>query len=277
MSMWQLACSKTFIETDPGTGGQSGSIATATDTLCGIAAIRQVNGSTLYNEWVYTRNASQQTSRIQFRDLIAAATTFSQTFQYKGDTILLDTTSWMIREPKTGRIQQFFTRVAYAGALYDDIYYTYQYDSNGRLKQKQTYYNQTLTPDYITFYYYNGNNLINCQLFTGDQKQRLLQSKFSYDLTRQIKPWIYLFTDAFHEYPYLPILNFGVYPQNPVTEIQTFLYNVSDDSLKDQWTTRFNGYVFSSDNYTLQVTTSGQSQQGLGFLIGTQRFDYQCW
>lgn len=272
-----MSCSKTLVETDPITGNPPQPIASATDSLCGISAIRQVSGSTFYNQWIYNRNSSQLFSSIQYADAVSQTIPFIQNPVYKGDTIVLDSTSWIIRDLQTGFVQQYFIREKKSSTLYDNIYYTYHYNSNGFLKQKYTFYNQKLTPDYVTYYYYDEKNLINCQLFTGDEKKRLLQSKISYDLTKEIKPWIYLFTDAFHEYPYLPILNFGKHPQNPVSEIQTMIYDVTNDSSKDQWITKFSGYVFSTEKYVVQVTTTGTPQQGLGFLLGTQRFDYHCW
>lgn len=271
-----VSCGKTFTETDPSTGIKPGALTTIPGSTCNIVSIKQINGNTEYSQWLYNRDAGNVLNVIDYRDNNNSIASYRLLLTYSSDTVYVDSTSKIIKDHFSGNVIKYIVKEKVLDSLYDNVVYLYEYDNFGRLISKKIFYNQLNKPDYITEYYYVNNNLINCQLFTGDKKQRLLQSKFTYDLSRKISPWLYQFSDAFESYQFLPGFSYGIKPENPIIKIETFIYDVSDNSIKDTWVTNFSGYVFSADFYVLQVTVSGDTQQGLGNLIGTQRFGYQC-
>ena len=103
-----------------------------------------------------------------------------------------------------------------------------------------------------------------------------MQTTFTYDVTVTIKPWIYLYADAFECYSFLDGFSFGNKPTNPVMKIDTQVFDSNTSVQIDEWITTFGSYVYSTDKYVLQVSAAGDLQQGLGFIIGTMRFYYQC-
>lgn len=270
-----VGCHKTLSETDPASGISPAAVSPAGINDCQIITITQINGDKKYNQWTFDKDSSNHLKSIDYFNFITSKHTLNYQFQYKGDTVFIDSTTWVLKNHISGNVIKYFTKDKVTDSITDLITYDYLYNNN-RLTEKSVFYNQTSKPDFITKYYYEGNNLINCQMFTGDGKERLLQSKFAYDQSKKIKTWLYLFSDAFESYHLLPGLLFGSKPDNPIVKIETIIYNVADNAIKDNWNTTFSGYVYSQDSYVLQVTTNGDFQQGIGLLLGTQRFSYQC-
>ena len=161
-------------------------------------------------------------------------------------------------------------------AIADDILYEYKYDLNGKLVQKLIYYNYSTEPDYITKYLYDGKNLISSQLLAGDGITKLMQTDLTYDVNTTIKPWLYLYGDAFESYRFIQGFSFGPRSTLAVKKIVSTIYDANYGNALDTWTTNFSGYVISKDQHVLQVTCDGDLQQGMGLFLGTIRFDYQC-
>ena len=271
-----LSCDKTFVLTDPQTGQEPIQLSTSTNDTCKIADIKQINGDIEYNRLSYQLNINNQISGLTYYDNVTKSIDYKISFQYFGDTIVIDNYSWMLKDPTTQNIIKYFVKDTSSNPNGDNITYTYQYNSNDRLVSKFTYFNQTKTPDYITNYIYSGDNLISSTLFIKDGKTMILKSDYNYDISKIIKPWIYLFGDAFENYKFLQGLQFGIKAKNPISQINTQIFDANNGKIIDEWKTTFSGYVFSKDNYVLQVTSNGDFQQGLGLFTGTTRFEYSC-
>jgi hypothetical protein len=270
-----LGCSKDIVETDPFTGEAIQVITTNPTATCQITRIRQISGKLAFNRLEYQRDNSNKTLGMDYYDSITN-TNFKSAFQYRGDTIVMGNSEWMIQDGATKNISQYFVRDTTNDSFWDDILYEYKYDQTGKLIKKLIYYNYSADPDYITNYLYDGNDLITTQLFAGDAKAKLMQTDITYDASTTIKPWIYLFGDAFENYRYLQGFSFGKKATHLVKKIVSTIYDINNGTTLDLWTTTFGEYVISKDQYVLQATSIGDNQQGMGTLLGTIRYDYQC-
>jgi len=270
------SCTKEFVQTDPLTGEEVQSLTTRDSATCLIAKIRQISGKTSFNRLEYQRDNGNKIMGLNYYDSITNTVDYKVSFQYRGDTIVMGNAEWMVQDPKTKNINQYFLRDTTNDLLVDDILYEYKYDLNGKLVQKLIFYNNSTEPDYITNYLYDGNNLITTQLFAGDGITKLMQTDLTYDLNTTIKPWLYLYGDAFESYRFVQGFSFGSRSTLAVKKIVSTIYDANYGNVLDTWTTNFSGYVISKDQYVLQVTCDGDLQQGMGLLLGTIRFDYQC-
>ncbi len=272
-----FSCNKQFTETDPATGQEVAALTTNTTATCDLIGIQQVNGTAIYNRLSFVKDSTKMPLSMTFFDSVSQKTEKSIRFSYVSDTVKISDTEWFKLNQSTKNVTTYFIRQYYADSSYDDERYEYKYDGLNRLMNKFIYYNGSSTPDYIANYLYDANNnLIKSELLLNDGKTKILQSSVKYDLTKSIKPWIYLFGDAFENYIYLQGFNFGIKPSNPVTEMVTEIYDVNNGSVIDNWNTTFDGYVISKDKYVLQVDSNGDLQQGLGLFIGTTRYSYVC-
>jgi len=272
-----IACSKDYAEVDPATGQTTTNISNSTTSVCEIIRLKQINGQTEYNSVTYNRDLSGMPISLNYVDSTTKTILQTIRFAYSNDTVNLNNTEWLIFDKSTKNILKYYKRNYYVDNTYDDEWYEYVYDNSNRLAKKYFYYNGSLEPDYTTVYQYSlDNNLIGCKLLMGPKQSVLLQTSIQYDLTKKIKPWIYLYGDSFENYLYLIGFKFGVKPSNPVTQILTNVFDVQKNTVIDTWKTNFSGYVTSKDNYVLQVDCNGDLQQGLGLYVGTVRFDYSC-
>jgi hypothetical protein len=264
------SCSKKFVQTDPLTGEEVQFLTTKDSATCQISTIRQISGKTSFNRLEFQRDNGNKIMGLNYFDSITNTVDYKASFQYHGDTIVMGNAEWMVQDPKTKNINQYFFRDTTNDLLADDILYEYKYDLNGKLVQKSTYYNYSTVPDYISKYLYDGNNLITTQLFAGDGITKLMQTDII------TKPWIYFYGDAFESYRFLQGFSFGPRSTLAVKKIITTIYDANYGNTLDTWITNFSGYVISKDQYILQVTCDGDLQQGMGLFLGTIRFDYQC-
>ena len=271
-----LGCSKEYVETDPLTGKEVQALTTDPAASCQLTQLKQISAKISFNRLDYQRDNANKIMGINYYDSITNTVDYKLTFQYRGDTIAMGNWEWMIQDGSTKNISQYFVRDTTNGSFWDDILYEYKYDPAGKLIKKLTYYNYSSDPDYITNYLYDGNDLISTQLFAADVQSKLMQTDVSYEVSKTIKPWIYLFGDAFENYRYLQGFSFGKRPAHAVKKIVSTIYDANDGTVLDVWTTNMGEYVISKDQYVLQVTSSGDIQQGMGLLLGTIRFDYQC-
>ena len=271
-----LGCSKDYVETDPFTGEEVQLLTTNPSASCQLTRLRQISGKTSFNRLDYQRDNANKLLGMDYYDSITNTVDYKLSFQYRGDTIGMGTTEWMVQDSISKNITQYFVRDTSNGSNWDDILYVYKYDLAGKLTKKLTYYNYSVDPDYITNYLYDGNDLVTTQLLVGDGQSKLMQTDVVYDASTPIKPWIYLFGDAFENYRHLQGFSFGKRPTHTVKKIVSTIYDVNNGTTLDVWTTNFGGYVISKDQYVLQATSTGDIQQGMGLLLGTIRFDYQC-
>ena len=271
-----LGCSKDYVETDPFTGEEVQLLTTNPSASCQLTRLRQISGKTSFNRLDYQRDNANKLLGMDYYDSITNTVDYKLSFQYRGDTIGMGTTEWMVQDSISKNITQYFVRDTSNGSNWDDILYVYKYDLAGKLTKKLTYYNYSVDPDYITNYLYDGNDLVTTQLLVGDGQSKLMQTDVVYDASTSIKPWIYLFGDAFENYRHLQGFSFGKRPTHTVKKIVSTIYDVNNGTTLDVWTTNFGGYVISKDQYVLQATSTGDIQQGMGLLLGTIRFDYQC-
>lgn len=250
-------------------------VVTVPDSTCQLITIQQMNGTAIYNRLSFQRNSSTQTISMQYYDSVTNTIDYNYNFVYKGDSIIVDATSWMVKDPVTGNIIKYKTTDSVTKTQVDNVLYTYKYDASGRLSQKLAFYNQSNIADYISNYSYSGNNLTNCQLLMGDGKRMIMQTNITYD-TVTIKPWLYLYGDAFENNDLLQAFPFGVRPSNTVLKMDTQIYDPNTSAKINQWITNFDAYVISSNKKVLQVRASGDLQQGLGTIIGLMNFTYTC-
>lgn len=272
-----ISCGKSFIETDPITGEAPRSVSSNSNAECKIISFKQINGALEYNKYSITRDTSLLTTKIEVVDNYGALTNNIITLRYNIDTIILGNHSWMRIDKSTGNVLIHYLREFNSdSSSFDEKIVSFKYDINDHLVKKTIYYNGSTIPSYTTDYLYNKDNLVSCQMYLGSGGTKILQSDITYDLSKEIKPWIYSIADSFDDYMYLPAFKFGKKPTNPISAIVTKIYDFNDASLIDTWTTNFSGYVFSKDDYVVQVTTNGDYQQGLGLFLGMVRFEYKC-
>ena len=271
-----LGCGKDYVETDPLTGEAIQFLTTNSAATCQLTRLRQISGKIAFNRLEYQRDNANKIIGVDSYDSITNTIDVKLSFQYRGDTIVMGNSEWMVQDNVSTNITQYFVRDTSNELFWDDILYIYKYDVAGKLIRKSTYYNYSTDADYITDYLYDGNDLVTTQLFVGDGQTKLMQTDVVYDVSTTIKPWIYLFGDAFENYRYLQGFSFGKRPAHAVKKIVSTIYDSNDGTVLDVWSTNFSGYVISKDQYVLQVTSTGDNQQGIGLLPGTVRFDYQC-
>lgn len=271
------SCNKNYQLTDPLTNLPAQTLTTNnSDSACRLVSIRQINGNVEYNKLVIQRDISNQSISMQYYDSITKTIDYTYSFKYNNDTIRIDSSSWMLRDAKTKNIIRYTTKENVTSILFENVSYTYTYDAGGRLTQKLTFYNNSIAPAYISNYSYDGNNLTSCKMYMGDGRTLLMQTTITYNTTKTIKPWINLYGDSFENYDLLHGFSFGNKPTNPVTRMDSQVMDPNTGIVVDEWVTNFGLYVYSNDNYVMQVTASGDIQQGLPNILGTMRFYYQC-
>jgi hypothetical protein len=246
------------------------------NSICELVKIKQVNGSAFFNRLNFQRDTGNRTVSIDYFDSTTNTIDFKTTFNYFGDTIKIDANSWMLKSSSTNNIIKYFVKEKLNDTDWDNIMHEYKYDLSGKLIKKLIYYNQITSPDYITNYSYDGLNLIQSVLLASDGTTKIMQTDLQYDVTTKIKPWIYLFCDAFENYNMIQGFSFGSKAINPVKLITTKVFDTNNGNTVDTWITNYKGYIISADQYVLQVTSSGDNQQGLGLFLGTIRFEYNC-
>jgi hypothetical protein len=251
-------------------------IAKNPNSICELVVIKQINGSNLFNRLNFKRDTSNKVLSMDYFDSTTNTIDFKTTFNYFGDTIKIDANSWMLKNSSTNNIIKYFVKEKLNDTAWDNIMHEYKYDLSGKLIKKLIYYNQITSPDYITNYSYDGLNLIQSVLLASDGTTKIMQTDLQYDVTTKIKPWIYLFCDAFENYNMIQGFSFGSKAINPVKLITTKVFDTNNGNTVDTWITNYKGYIISADQYVLQVTSSGHNQQGLGLFLGTIRFEYNC-
>ncbi len=271
-----ISCSKDFVLTDPQTGQEPVALASSTNQTCEISEIKQINANVDYNKLTFSRDNNNLTLSLNYFDFITKKTVYNIQLQNAGDTVRVDAYNWFVKDRTTHNVIKYVTIDTTGNVMGDLVTYLYKYDPNGLLLTKQAYFNQTISPDFITNYTYSNGNIIAATLFAKDGKTKILESSYSYDLTIKIKPWVYLFSDAFENNNLLQALPFGIKSINPIAQINTKIYDFSSGNIIDEWKTSFSGYVFSKDGYVLQVNCNGDNQQGLSLFVGTNRFSYTC-
>lgn len=270
------SCRKPFVETDPNTGGQPTVVSSNPNSYCRIESISQVNGTATFFSLSY-----QYANKIYPNEIAIAEPTINNltqkiNFVSKGDTLFFGTGNWVIRDAVHGQITQMQMMDTDGSGNTDTILYRYLYDASIKLSQKLSFYNGNAQPDFITDYFYSNTLLTSVKLQLGDGR-KLLESSIAYDPTVKVKPWVYLYTDAFESNRLLQGFPFGIRSTSLVKQILTNVYDTNTGELLDKWNTFFSGYVISKDGYILQVNSTGDNQQGLSFLTGTLRFKYVCF
>ena len=270
-------CSKSFIETDPITGVSPVNLTTSTGT-CAVIRISQKNRdyNNTDNAFMITRDTAFMATHLQAYDSLAGKVDFDINVTVNGDTVNLSTGEWILIDKSTKLVTTLFTKTDITDPSSDDKLCLYFYNSQGLLVKKQIFLNGSTEPSFETNYQYDKSLLISCIVTAGTNKIKLIESTLSYDTTKTVKPWLYLFPDFFEGYHYLQSFNFGKKAISPVQSILTRIFDINDGSLIDYWYTTFSGYVISKDGFIIQTTAGGDQQQGLGLLFGITRFDYQC-
>lgn len=275
-----FACSKSapFVNTDPETG-QPPVTLTTTGGECLVTKITQKNSGTTKadNAFEITRDLTLLAKNISSYDSLSHKIEYNIQLQTAGDTLKLSTGEYFIINKTTKLVEAFFTWSDLTDPNADSQVYQYIYNADGYLSKKYLFVNGSSTAQYETNYNYDVNSLLTgCVLYAGSKKDKLLETTLTYDMTSAKKKWIYLFPDFFEAFRYLQALPFGKKGNYPVKDITTNIYDVTNGSLLDKWATTFSGYVYSQDDFILQITAKGDLQQGLGLLFGTTRFEYQC-
>jgi hypothetical protein len=275
-----FACSKSspFVETDPATG-QPPVVLAAAGGECLITRITQKNNNGVKADNVFEikRDLALLPQNISSFDSLSNKAEYNIQLQRAGDTLKLSTGEYFIINKTTRLVDYFFTRSDLSDPNADTQIYQYMYNADGYLSKKYLFVNGSTSAQYETSYNYDNNFLLTgCILYAGSKKDKLLETVLTYDLTSAKKEWMYLFPDFFEGYHYLQALPFGKKGKYPVKDITTSIYDVTDGTITDKWSTTFSGYVFSQDGFILQTTAKGDLQQGLGLLFGTTRFEYQC-
>ena len=271
-------CSKSFTETDPTTGTIPVSLTTTTTGTCAIIRISQKNRdyNNTDNAFLVTRDTAFLATHLQSYDSLAGRVDFDINITVNGDTVNLSTGEWLLIDKSTKLVTTLFTKSDITDSSSDDKLCLYFYNSQGLLVKKQIFLNGSTEPSFETNYQYDKSLLISCIVTAGTNKIKLIEATLSYDTTKTVKPWLYLFPDFFEGYHYLQSFNFGKKAISPVQSILTRIFDINDGSLIDYWYTTFSGYVISKDGFIIQTTAGGDQQQGLGLLYGITRFDYQC-
>ena len=269
------ACGKPYRATDPVTGNAPTTVSTDPDARCRIEKISQVNGTVTYFSISYQYGSTGFPIQITIAEPVTQLPTQQINFVASSDTFYYGAGVWLLKDAAHGQIAAMQVIDTGNGTLKDTIFYQYLYDAGKRLVQKRCFYNGNTKPDFITDYFYSGNALIGVKMVLGDGR-KLLESAITYDPSVTIKPWVYLYTDAFESNRFLSGFPFGVSANYMVKQIQTSIYDTNTGDLLDKWQTIFSGYVVSKDGYVLQVNSTGDNQQGLAFLTGTLRINYVC-
>jgi hypothetical protein len=75
---------------------------------------------------------------------------------------------------------------------------------------------------------------------------------------------------------YSPIFNYGRKMKYPVKTMVTKLYDPSNNTLLDTWTSGFGTYTLTADGYVAQASHVGDLQQGFPLFYGKTVFTYMC-
>lgn len=277
LMIWIFGCSKPFELTDPLTGNPPAAVSSSNTSVCVLSNVRQIDRGKVYDGLNIQRDLLLNTTQIAYYDSVLKRSE-TLTFKMTGDTVYINPIEYIVLSKKEKNIMVYsFREYAVDSSFFDAVKYEYTYDANGYLISKKKIYNNASEPFLITNYNYTSGNLTSLAVFLGNTKVRLMESFLKYDEKVKIKPWIYSFTDSFESYLLLYGFSFGQSNVNPLSEINTILYDVNTRLVLDMWSTQYGSYVISPDAYVLQVTASGDIQQGLwpGF-AGTMRFEYKC-
>lgn len=215
--------------------------------------------------------------RMILYDSVRKVKEYEASFVYQSDAIIIDQFQSFKIDPTTQKIRSFSTKENLADSKSDNYLYEYIYNDSGYLVTKNQYINGSLKPIYTTTYIYDNTNLlVGCNMVLASTNKKVLESTITYETSRIIKGSMYYFPDGFESYKFSPFLNYGKKMRYPIKTMVTKIYNPSNSDLLDTWSSSFNSYSYSADNYVAQGLHSGDLQQGFGLFYGKTSFTYLC-
>lgn len=219
-------------------------------------------------------NAVGNATRSEIIDSLTNATYFDESFNYKGDTILVTNIGYFLKN-SSGRIQSFKGPEDPTDPFSDTIEINFTYSSAGALTKAEYFYFGIPIPLLRSTYTYSGNNLTKARTdLLVPSFETLIEADLVYNTAQPVRDFIYTFPDAYEIYPFLPALNFGNKPTNALTKVTTKIYNAG--SLTDSLVTNYKNYKLSTDGYVLEFFAEGDFQDGMGILNGRTKFKYSC-
>jgi hypothetical protein len=215
--------------------------------------------------------------KVSVFDSLSNTSLFNATLTYATtDSIRIDQYQYMKLDANK-RVSVFVTKSDPADIAFSDDYrYEYSYNTEGYLAAKKLFINGSKTPGYTTTYTYTGELLTGCVMTAGGTSLKVFESTLSYDASQSPKTMFYTFPDAFESYYYVTALNFGTRPARPLAQVVSKLYNPSNGSVIDTWTTHYSAYSFDANGYLTGSNITGDLQQGMAAFYGKTYFSYQC-
>lgn len=248
------------------------------NSLCSVVSISRFNNGaksdyalTVFYDFV------NRPSRMVMYDSLKKIKEYEASFVYQSDAIVIDQHQVFKIDPTTQQVRSYATKENLANNNSDNFLYTYTYNDSGYLVSKNQHINGSLKPIYTTTYNYdNSNLLIGCTMILASTNKKVLESTVTYETSRVIKSFIYSFPDGFESFKFSPVLNYGKKMKYPVKTMVTKIYDPSNNTLLDTWTSSYGSYTFTPENYVSQGVHSGDFQQGFGFFYGKIGITYLC-
>lgn len=248
------------------------------NSLCSVVSISRFNNGaksdyalTVFYDFV------NRPSRMVMYDSLKKIKEYEASFVYQSDAIVIDQHQVFKIDPTTQQVRSYATKENLANNNSDNFLYTYTYNDSGYLVSKNQHINGSLKPIYTTTYNYdNSNLLIGCTMILASTNKKVLESTVTYETSRVIKSFIYSFPDGFESFKFSPVLNYGKKMKYPVKTMVTKIYDPSNNTLLDTWTSSYGSYTFTPENYVSQGVHSGDFQQGFGFFYGKIGITYFC-
>ncbi|HRN56809.1 MAG TPA: hypothetical protein PLL71_10175 [Agriterribacter sp.] len=272
-SVFFASCKKELSHENPNAGpppvGNDCTIATVTpcDSVSGRG----------YGSFHITAGADHLAQKTEWYDSTSGAVSYHANFTYSNDTIRINKKEFFLIDGY-GRVKEFNTLEDPLDANSEHYKYTYAYDADGQLSSKHWFlpaYNADL-PFFSYKYKWQNGNLVRLEVNESSGDKRLaLTAELSYNNDQTVKDFLYFFPDAYELARYIFAVNMGKKPKNLLEKIVVKIYD-SDGNVIQTYNTTYKNYKFSPDNYVTELYASGDVMDGLPFVDGLTKFEYQC-
>lgn len=248
-------------------------------TDCKVASVVPCDSTTGkgFGSFNVTLGTDKKPAKVELFDSTSGNVYYHADFIYKGDSIEIGKNEYFLLDQEK-RIREFDTYEIAGDPGSDKFRYTYTYNQEGQLSNKN-WYIYSLSPDVPTFIYtytwLNGNLTKVEATEAGGTRRVALSAELEYDLSRAINNFIYSFPEANELAPFILSMNIGKKSKNQLNRIIVKTYDASGNVIHT-YNTDYKNYKFSSDGYITELYASGDIVDGMLIVDGLTKFKYEC-
>ncbi|MGN6437144.1 MAG: hypothetical protein ACTHMM_11450 [Agriterribacter sp.] len=246
---------------------------------CKVSAIVPTDSVTGrgHGSFYVTFDSEGRPLKTEMFDSTSGSSYYNINFSYKGDSIEVGENEFFLLDQEK-RIREFDTYEVAGDPASDKFRYTYQYDQEGFLKNKN-WFIYSLSPDIPSFVYtytwLNGNLVKVEATEAGGARRAALTADLQYDLSQEVSNFIYSFPEAIELAPFILSINAGKKSKNVLTKIVVKTFDAGGNVI-NTYNTDYKDYKFSSDGYVTELHAIGDLVDGMLVIDGLTKFKYEC-